>query len=152
MEGILVNLLGPCPSAHLRTSIKCRHAHNYYYKYGNTENSVVAMQDHTQINYYTIMSQASAHVPHFKGPLQQLLYKLMEFLSWASAHVGQNWVMFKRPWALTRDTMVLWYIQLLASHPKLTSMLHFSINGSLAGNWASYEAIPWEYLGFTFTL
>ena len=44
-----MHLLGPCPSAHLRTSIKCRHAHNYYYDYGNTEHSVVAIQDPTQI-------------------------------------------------------------------------------------------------------
>ena len=60
-------------------------------------------------------------------------------------------IMFKRPWALTQDTMVYtasgFSPQINFNAPERA---HFSINGSLAGNWASYEAIPREYLGFIF--
>ena len=52
------------------------------------------------------------------------------------------------------DNLALyWTPQKLEVHPKLTSILRFSVNDSLAGNWVSnYEAIPREYLSFIFTL
>ena len=31
-----------------------------------------------------------AEVPHYKGSMEQLLYKRMEVISWVSAHAGQN--------------------------------------------------------------
>ena len=64
------------------------------------------------LNVYTVVSWASAHsrvsahVPHFKGSMQQLLYNGMEVMSRVSAHVGQNCKVHVYAWALTRDTMV----------------------------------------------
>ena len=42
---------------------------------------------HTHYYVTTVVSQASAHVPHFKGSLQQLLYKCMEIMSWVNRDV-----------------------------------------------------------------
>ena len=44
----------------------------------------------TVVSRASTHSWVSAHVPHFKGPLQQLLYKRMEFWSQVSVYVDQN--------------------------------------------------------------
>ena len=49
-----------------------------------------------------ISSYRDGNVPgkrHFKGSMQQILYKCMQLKSRVSAHAGQNCV--KRPWVLT---------------------------------------------------
>ena len=61
-------------------------------------------QEFHQCLICTVVSWASVHVAHFKGSAS---YKC---ISLVSAHAGQNrelYVMYKRPWALTRDTMVM---------------------------------------------
>ena len=65
------------------------------------ESSTTPPKNTTVVSQASAHSRVSAHVPQFKRPLYQLLYK---FLFWSCGPKLR--VVFKRPWVLTRDTTV----------------------------------------------